>query len=634
MATDRSVLRFLDGGLQLDTPWGCAAEGKLLLNGHSVDGPWGLDDEGRPTCEHGSWRVRIIEAPAGAFSMELGNITSVPQYLETVHFGRWDPSGFSPTLETCAFRELVFGSVQGINAGVKCVGRRAPFLDFAPPSSMLTVYQRDDGTAMLLGILPPVGDGFSEFSTLHSEPHLEGSFGVEARHAFRCQVGPGESVHTSPLVVLAGAEGTDLMAAYGRRWRDEMGPRTPCKPMVGWSSWDTYSGAVTRDAMDSNLRAGTGLFGDSVQVFSIDEGWEQQWGSWEANAKFGGDLAGFCRHVKSAGRIPGIWTAPLLVNTYNPLFLERPDWFAETADGQLKTEPYAYGPMAYLDVTVPEVLDHLKATFTRLREAGFEYFKVDFSHCILNADRFADPSVGRNGLIRRAFATIREAIGEAAYLLSCGSPYESVVGLVDSVRTTADIHIYWGHVLRNAGSLAVKWWMQGNLWNCDPDFLVVRGPETALPPFGRRRVVGPSGFDGGWMAGREFNEMEARTYALLVHLSGGDVILGDALGQLKPNAVEMVRRVLTPRSSPAVPVDLFTCEHDLPRIWISRGEEDTLVGLFNWSDKPATIAFDPRAYGLSGRATDFWTDAQVADVPERMARRSSVALRYGPATSR
>ena len=252
----------------------------------------------------------------------------------------------------------------------------------------------------------------------------------------------------------------------------------------------------------------------------------------------------------------------------------------------------------------------------------------------MNADRFSDRRVGRNGLIRRAFTAIREAIGEAAYLLSCGSPYESVVGLVDSVRTTADIHIYWGHVLRNAGSLAVKWWMQGNLWNCDPDFLVVRGPDTARSPFGRRRVVGPSGFDGGWMAGREFNEMEARTYALLVHLSGGDVILGDALGQLEPNAVEMVARVLTPRDDPAVPVDLFTCEQDLPRIWISRGETDTLVGLFNWSDKPASIAFDPRSCGLSGVPTDFWTAEAVDTVPDRMVRRSSVALRYGPSTAR
>ena len=33
-----------------------------------------------------------------------------------------------------------------------------------------------------------------------------------------------------------------------------------------------------------------------------------------------------------------------------------------------------------------------------------------------------------------------------------------------------------------------------------------------------------------------------------------------------------------------MPVDLFTTEQDLPRVWISRADEDTPVGLFNWLD--------------------------------------------------
>jgi len=418
------------------------------------------------------------------------------------------------------------------------------------------------------------------------------------------------------------------MAEYGSRWR-ELVDREPSRPpVVGWNSWDYYSGAVTRQVMDENLAASKELFGDALAVFAIDEGWECQWGSWEPNAKFDGDLASFCQHVKANGCVPGIWTAPLLVNMYNPLFLAKPDWFAARADGQLQTDSYAYGPMAYLDVTKPEVLDHIKSIFSRLGDAGFEYFKVDFSHCILNAQRFNDPRIGRSDLIRRAFAAIREAIGGDAYLLSCGSPYESVLGLVDAVRSTGDIHIYWGHILRNAGALAARWWMQGNLWNCDPDFLVVRGPETAEPPHGKRHVVTPLGLDGGWLAGREFNEMEARTCALLIHLTGGDVVLGDSLRKLKPNAVETLERVLVPRQNPAVPVDLFESEQDLPRIWISRGEADTLVGLFNWSDKLCRIEFNPDERGLPGKATDFWSGAPVCEPPTRMARRSSIALRF------
>jgi hypothetical protein len=392
--------------------------------------------------------------------------------------------------------------------------------------------------------------------------------------------------------------------------------------------------------MNENLAAahellpGPSVDAPLVRAFVIDEGWEQQWGTWEANAKFGDGLTDYCRHVRASGGVPGIWTAPLLVNTYNPLYLERPEWFAQRADGQPRIDGLAYGPMAYLDPTQPAVLDHLRATFRRLKADGFDYFKVDFSHCILNAVRFADPHVGRAELIRRAFTAIRDAIGDA-YLLSCGSPYESVAGLVDAARTTGDIHIHWGHVVRNAANIASRWWMHGNLWRCDPDFLVVRGSETADPPYGRRQMVRPMGPDLGWVAGRVFNEAEARTYALLLHLSAGEMVLSDRLRSLRGNGLDILRRVLPARAQPAVPVDLFETEQDLPRAWISRDDGDTLVGLFNWTDKPARVDFAPQRYGLSGTPVDFWTGQPVDPLPSRQARRSAIGLLYpgetGPA---
>ena len=447
MFSSSSGFRFENGVLSVSTPWAGVADGTILVNDVPVCASWACDGEGHPTCRHGVWQLTVLEDPGGACSLRIANTGDERAGLDTVHFTRWDPGAFSQPLDTGRFRELIFGSLQGAGAGVKPVGRKAPGLEFVAPSSMVTVYQQEDGGAMLLGVLPPVGPAFCECITRHSDPHLEGTFGFEVRHTFGCAVEPGGTVYTSPLVALSGLSGTDLMLDYGRRWHDLLERKPSRKPMVGWNSWDYCSGAVTRSAMDENIAAGKALFGDALRVFAIDEGWERQWGRWEPNDKFGNDLADFCRHARAEGVVPGIWTAPLLVNTYTPLFLEKPEWFAERADGQLQTDSYSYGPMAYLDVTQPEVLALVKGIFRRLREAGFEYFKVDFCHCILNALRFSDPTVGRNDLIRRAFQAIREAIGEEAYLLSCGSPYESVVGLVDAVRTSGDIHIYWGHVL-------------------------------------------------------------------------------------------------------------------------------------------------------------------------------------------
>ncbi len=624
-----NCLRFSANGPVIDSPWG-AAVGTVALDGEPVAAPWTAGPDGVFTTAHGPWSLTVQPRTESAgLELEIRNRDKVPHELDSVVFASWAPSAFSPGLEAKAFRELVHGgNFLSLASGVKCVGRKGLGLDFVPTSSMVTVYEAEDGNALLLGVLPPLADGFSEFRTVHSAPHFEGVFGFEVRHVFQCMIEPGSSQSTSPLAGLCGVSGTELLEQYGAGWATLLNRPNPKPPKVGWNSWDYLAGAVTRKAVDENIAAARKLFGDALEVFALDEGWECQWGTWSPNWKFPEGLADFCRHVRSMGGTPGIWTAPLLVNTYNPLFLEHPDWFASRADGQLQTDSYSYGPMAYLDVTRPEVLEHLRGVFSRLRETGFEYFKVDFGQCILKARLFHDRRVGRNALLRNAFQVIREAIGDDAYLLSCGSPYESVVGLADAVRSTGDIHIFWGHVLRNAGALSVRWWMAGNLWNCDPDFLVVRGPDTARPPYAKRRVVTPLGPDGGWMAGREFDENEARTYALLVHLSGGDVILGDMLEQLNPTGADIVRRVLQPREAPAVPVDLFTSDQDLPRTWISRGRKDTLVGLFNWTDRSAPVAFDPRRWGIEGVPRDFWTGQVLERPPGRLPRRSALALVY------
>ncbi len=628
MSNSSSGLRFEAGALTLPTPWAAPAKGDILVNGQCVAGPWKAEGDAW-TCGHGPWTLTIEPERSAAFSLRIANRSDAAQRLQSVSFARWRPERFRPALDAAEFREFIHGgSFLRMASGVKPVGRKTPFLDFTAASNIVIAYQRDDGGALLLAVLPPIREAFSEFVTLHSEPHLEADFGVDARHVFDCVVEPGRAARTAALAALAGDDAVELLERLGDLWAERAPSPARRPPRVGWNSWDFYAGAVTRRDMDANLAAARRLFGDALEVFAIDEGWEAQWGAWEPNRKFDEGLEDFCRSVKAAGGVPGVWSAPLLVNTYNPLFLEHPDWFAEREDGQLQTDLYGYGPMAYLDVTRPEVIEHVKGVFRRLRAAGFEYFKVDFSHCILKARKFADPSIPRVDLVRRAFAAIREAIGPEPYLLSCGSPYESVVGLVDAVRASGDIHIYWGHVLRNAGALAARWWMQGKVWNCDPDFLVVRGPDTADPPFGRRQVVKPMCPPDTWVTGREFNLEEARAYALLVHLSGGDVILGDALDQLKPAGVEMLRRVLQPRRPPARPVDLFTSDQMLPRIWISRGERDALVGVFNWLDTPARLDFRPGDYGLSGPARDFWTDEPVAVLPQRMPRRRSFAWRF------
>jgi hypothetical protein len=237
----------------------------------------------------------------------LGNAGGQQVRLGRVEMACWPPECFEPRLDCGSFRQLVHkGSFSGGGSGVKVVGRPGPGLEHGETGNMLAVYQHEDGQGLLLGVLPPLGPAFSEFRDLHDQPHMEGCFGFTVQHVFECAVDPGGSVFTSPLVALAGHGGVPLMQHYAGLWRQADAGRCPKPPAIGWNSWDFFSGAVTRQAMDANLQTGLGCFGDALRYLVIDEGWEQQWGSWEPNGKFAAGLAGFCSHVRSRGLIPNI----------------------------------------------------------------------------------------------------------------------------------------------------------------------------------------------------------------------------------------------------------------------------------------------------------------------------------------
>ncbi|MDZ4197920.1 MAG: hypothetical protein U1E27_01395, partial [Kiritimatiellia bacterium] len=293
-------------------------------------------------------------------------------------------------------------------------------------------------------------------------------------------------------------------------------------------------------------------------------------------------------------------------------------------------------PMALLDPTHPEAAHWLSEVFRRLRAEGFDLFKVDFTQEILKARRFQDMTLGRAGLLRRAFTIIREAIGEDAYLLACGAPFESVTGLVDSVRVTGDIHNLWGHVPANFSAMSARWWMSGTLWNVDADFLLARCEDTTEDrQFNRERVVRPHDPVNYWMAGRDLNLEEIRTLGLMIYLSGGDIVLGDALPKLNEKGFRLLRRILDapPVRTMGRPLDLFARHEQLPSQMLAREDWGAALGLFNWSEDPAEVIFDPLRQGLpkTGTVEDFWTGERIpydGEIRRALAPRSAAGLLF------
>ena len=560
--------------------------------------------------------VRVILSTDGkSVSATVQNTGTVPFTISEIAVVSFPPECFSPSLSCADHLQYLHPLSFARAAGVGLVGQKTAWADGDERSSMGTVFhQHRTGDALLIGSLPPSG-ALCGVEVLHSSGHREGGFGFALVADCQAQLPPGSAL-SATFLVLAGSDPLRLLTDYGDAIAEQCPPRCG-PPIVGWNSWDYYAGAIQRRDMDENLDAAMECFGDQVTHFVIDEGWECQWGVWQANWKFSEGLEAFCCHVKEKGKAPGLWTAPFLVNSYTPLYRDHPELFACDEDGSPRVTQMGYGPMAVLDTTHPRVIELLVETFSRLRACGVEYFKIDFLVNLLDCVRFHDPTIPRGEIVRRGVEAIRRAIGDEAYLLVCGAPFESVVGLAEGARVSGDIHTYWGHLKRNARSVSSRFWMHGRLWTNDPDFFVVRSTGTSDDPIPNRKGA-PRPYDerNVWNAGRPFNLEEAQTHALMQFLSGGDLILGDALRKLRPNGIELIRRVLDHRlSAPAVPIDLFDPAEDVPARWVAVVGDRAYVGIFNWKEFDRTFDASPAALGIEafGDAMDFWTEEGVSD---------------------
>ncbi|MCU6708385.1 alpha-galactosidase [Paenibacillus sp. J5C_2022] len=556
----------------------------------------------------------------GAVGIILKNSGGTAISLQRVCL-EWPASFFVPSLDARDYTQLYHSRDFTSLSGVRPVHRPNDWSDPSDPSAMATVLSnRLDGTAILLGALPPYGDCFVDIPLVHEQPHCDGRFGIAVHLQSPRQVAPGERIELAHVTLMEGNDGNELLKAYGAMMRNRLHPSFQFKEKVsGWNSWDYYAGAVTEQDVKEHAAYSRKRYGDLLRYIVIDEGYECQWGVWEAGWKFQSGLSSICREIRASGYEPGIWTAPLMVNVYTPLFRERPEWFVGDASGNVYLVNMGYGSMAQLDITRPDVVRHIETEFSRLRQAGFTYFKCDFTQLLLGASSFSKNDITHSGMIRKLFTVIRQAIGEDAYLLACGAPYEAVVGIADAHRTTGDIHHYWSQIRQNVRSMFARWWMQGAIGNTDPDFAIVRCDDTSDDPHRSRRLpLKPWKAGANWNNGREMDLEEAKTLLLACLVTGGDLVLGDALPLLNEEGHMLLEKLLNTPVDAGMPLNMFDRDgDDLPIVLAKLKEggeaEKYLLAAFNLSDDPRELRL-PAACPEGDCWSDFWTD-QPAQPP-------------------
>jgi alpha-galactosidase len=350
---------------------------------------------------------------------------------------------------------------------------------------------------------------------------------------------PGVRRTLHPVVIRSGEDTPTLLA----RWAGDVGAvesaRVSAPYQVGWCSWYHYFDGVTEaDIADNLARAGDWPF----DVFQVDDGYQSAIGDWlVTNAKFPSGVDGVATSIAEAGYTPGIWLAPFIVSPGSQLAADHPEWLAREADDP--TAPLIAmfndiwgGFQNGLDVTRPEVLDHIAGTARDLVDAGYRYLKLDFTFSAKIRGGYADATLTPAERVRGAYEAVRRGAGDDVFILGCGAPLGSLVGVVDGMRIGPDVGPHWGtdHLTEplpgyreTQPSTRGAWrstlgrsFMHRRLWLNDPDCLMLRTSQTRLTP------------------------EQARTWALAVGVSGGMALVSDDLALLGPEERALLDEVI------------------------------------------------------------------------------------------
>lgn len=390
-------------------------------------------------------------------------------------------------------------------------------------------------------------------------------------------------------------------AAMGGPARFHVARRRPweVRTLGAWNSWDYYHLNVDREAIRENIDAicRHDFLRGFVRYVVVDDGWQNATGDWEPGNAFPDGMDDLAREIAAAGFLPGIWSAPFFAEPGCAIFDEHPEYCV-----QYQGHPFSryrnigcgppWGDRHYLDPTRPQVVDHVYRLYRKLYDWGYRYFKTDFlSNPLLSGIgphvpprlgegplRFHAPEQGLMRAHRRCMQAVRAAIGEESFWLGCGSIWATGAGLMDASRMGADIAPEYPALLKCAASVLWNGHAHGRIWLNDPDFTVVRGPDTL-----RRAYHDAERPNCGKPPQKpQFSLGEARMWAALVILSGGMPVLSDRLAALNEEGLEVLRVVARLAGGPAGRA-LDTTD-PRPRVVLKEECNRLALGLFNWED--------------------------------------------------
>jgi len=369
------------------------------------------------------------------------------------------------------------------------------------------------------------------------------------------------------------------------------------EPPVGWLSWYGYRLEITETECERIADFINREYpGFGFQYMQIDLGYNTKNlpGEWfGTNDHFPDGLARYGEEMRKRGFVPGIWCGAFCVAESSTFYREHPDAVTPCYPTDPRGWPWEpHDNIHYLDPTHPAARKFIAQVMKHFKEAGFEYFKIDFMGRLSRVDKYYIPHDAKKikgpEVYREACKELTAGMEGSDYFYSCSNTVFQSVGFVSTSMTACDI--------ANTGIRAAL--AKGD--DSKLKFYRMQFGTTMARYYIHRKLLllNPDGVCIAPPADRE----EAWFRTLFVGLSGGQVFLGDRFDLAEPEIRDMVKRILPIYGEAAKPVDLFRKPYPegRPEILHLHTPQREVVGLFNFDRKQA-ITVDGAELGLTGR---------------------------------
>jgi alpha-galactosidase len=377
--------------------------------------------------------------------------------------------------------------------------------------------------------------------------------------------------------------------------RENEVPKMKPKP-TGWCSWYEFYTKIDDEKINRNIQAIRSMESElPLDLIQIDDGFEAQIGDWLMFKKgFQKGMKPHASAIRASGRIPGLWLAPFIVHRRSRLMKEHPEHILRNPLGFPVNSGFNWGSFTTsLDLTRPDAMEYACSVVRKaVRDWGFEYLKLDFLYAAALRGRFHDSSLTRAQVLRKGMEAIRKAVGPDVFLLGCGAPLGSMIGLVDAMRIGADVLASWRtiwygirFIFRNEPhtpsaknsihNMLTRSFFHNQWWINDPDVLLVRDKM-------------------------ELNLLEVRSLASMIFMTAGMVLLSDDLPKLTTERLEVARAIIPPLDQRPCILDWFDrrTPSKLRQDLKSGIGEWSLVSLSNWEDGPRNLVLDLQSFGF------------------------------------